>query len=269
MPDFSIDNVRIHYDLWPGPGQHIVLVHAYATNSKMWEPQIKPLAARRSVVAYDVRGFGQSSAPDDAGAYSQDRSIDDLLALLDHLKLETADICGLSMGGNIALNFALKYPERVSSLVVSGTGSGSGDPAPFVEQTSNWARIAERDGMKAFADHLMTEAVFSGYASRGPRERAHLSSLIMANTAPGVAHTAREVLAKRPPIPQLVPRMRRMKVRSLLIAGELDEPVAFATKVMADAIPDARLEVISGGGHFNNLEFPERLNRLLGEFLGA
>ncbi len=269
MSEFSIGNVQIHYDISPGPARHIVLVHAYPTTSKMWEPQVGPLSARRTVVNYDVRGFGRSSAPDDATAYSQDRSVEDLLALLDHLKLGKADICGLSMGGNIALNFALKYPGRVASLVVSGTGSGSGDPALFVEKTNNWAAIAERDGMQAYADHIMSDGVFSGYANRGPKEREHLRSLILSNKVPGVAHTARQVLAKRPPIPDLIPRMRNLNVRTFLIAGELDEAVAYSTKVMADAIPNARVEIIAGAGHFNNLEFPDLVSRLLCDFIDA
>jgi pimeloyl-ACP methyl ester carboxylesterase len=225
------------------------------------------LSNDRTVVTYDVRGFGRSAAPGDPALYSQDRSVADLLALLDHLGLQQAEICGLSMGGNIALNFALRHPVRVLSLVVSGTGSGSDDHRPFIERTNSWAAAAESRGMEAFADLVMLDGVFSEYANRGARERAYLRELILANSVAGVAHTAREVIAKRPTIPQLEPRLRELPVRTLVVAGALDPAVTLASQVMATAIPLARLEIIPDTGHFNNLEVPNAVNQLLRNFL--
>jgi pimeloyl-ACP methyl ester carboxylesterase len=267
MAEFSANGVKIHYDVSGTAARHLILVHAYPVHSAVWSPQVAALSNDRTVVTYDVRGFGRSAAPDDPALYSQDRSVADLLALLDHLGLQQADICGLSMGGNIALNFAIGHPDRVSSLVVSGTGSGSDDPKPFIERTNGWAEMAERRGIGAFADLVMLNGVFSEYADRGARERAHLRSLILGNTVPGVAHTARQVIAKRPTIRQLEPRLKELPVRTLIIAGELDPAVALPTQIMAKAIPSARLEIIRGTGHFNNVEVPDAVNRLLRDFL--
>jgi pimeloyl-ACP methyl ester carboxylesterase len=267
MSEFSVNGLHIHYDVAGDAARHLILVHAYPLHSASWAPQVAALSKDRTVVTYDVRGFGRSAAPNDPAAYSQDISVTDLLALLDHLGLQQADICGLSMGGNIALNFALRHPDRVSSLVVSGTGSGSDDQKPFIERTHGWAETAERDGMEAFADLVMVNAVFSEYADRGPRQRAHLRGLILGNTVPGVAHTARQVIAKRPTIPQLEPRLRELAVRTLIIAGELDAAVALPTEIMAKAIPKAHLEIIPDTGHFNNVEVPDTVNRVLRDFL--
>lgn len=267
MAEFSADGVTIHYDVSGSAARHLILVHAYPLHAAMWEPQVAALSNDRTVVSYDVRGFGHSAAPDDPALYSQDRYVADLLALLDHLSVRQADICGLSMGGNIALNFALGHPDRVSSLVVSGTGSGSDNPKPFIERTNAWAETAERQGMKAFADKVMLNAVFSEYADRGAPEREHLRGLILGNTVPGVAHTARQVIAKRPTIPQLEFRLKMLPVRTLIIAGELDAAVALSTQVMAKAIPNAWLKIIPGTGHFNNLEVPDVVNAVLRDFL--
>jgi pimeloyl-ACP methyl ester carboxylesterase len=267
MAAFSADGVTIHYDVSGTAARHLILVHAYPVHSAVWSPQVAALSNDRTVVTYDVRGFGLSAAPDDPAQYSQDRSVADLLALVDHLGLQQAESCGLSMGGNIALNFALRHPDRVSSLVVSGTGSGSDDQKPFIERTNSWAETAERRGMEAFADLVMLDRVFSEYADRGARERAHLRTLILANTVSGVAHTAREVIAKRPTIPQLEPRLKKLPVRTLIVAGALDLAVALASEVMAKAIPSVRLEIVPDTGHFNNLEVPDAVNRLLQDFL--
>jgi pimeloyl-ACP methyl ester carboxylesterase len=267
MPDFRADGVKIHYDVSGAGPQHIVLVHAYPTTRRMWEPQLAALGTQRTVVAYDVRGLGKSGVPREPSAYSQQHSVADLLALLNHLNLASADLCGLSMGGNIALNFALTHPERVSSLIVSGTGSGSDDRKTFLERTLDWATIAERDGIEAFADKVLQNEVFSEYANRSERKRVHLRELILDNSAIGVAMTARYVIAARPPIPELEPLMKKLAVRTLIVAGTLDAAVAFPTAIMERAIPNAQLKLIPGTGHFNNLEEPDTVNQLLLDFL--
>ncbi|MBN8956917.1 MAG: alpha/beta fold hydrolase [Rhizobiales bacterium] len=267
MPEFFADGVSIHYEKSGLGPKHIVLVHAYPTHSRMWDPQQAALGAGRVVVTYDVRGMGRSGVPSQPAAYSQDRSVADLLSLLDHLGVQRADICGLSMGGNIALNFALAHPDRVDSLVISGTGSGSDDRATFIERTIGWAETAERYGIETFADKVLENDVFSEYANRGARERAHMRGLIVENSAKGVALTARYVIAARPPIPALEARMNKLDLPTLVIAGASDGAVSFPTQIMARAIPRAQLKIIPRTGHFNNIEEPDAVNNLLRTFL--
>ena len=267
MPELSIDGVKLHYDIAGAAVRHLVLVHAYPTNRTMWAPQIEALARVRTVVAYDVRGFGLSDAPDRPDAYSQERSIADLLALVDALGQTQIDLCGLSMGGNIALNFTLAHPARVSALVVSGTGAGSDDAATFARTTNAWADAAEQVGIDAFADVILANPIFTEYTDRGARERAHLRRLITSNTVAGVAHTARQVLAKRPTINSLAPRLQQLAVPALIVTGEKDVACTRPAEVMKAALPNSRVAVIPDTGHFNNLEQPESLNRLLLDFL--
>ena len=102
----------------------------------------------------------------------------DLAALVDHLSIAQVDIFGLSMGGNIALNYALTHPERVSSLIVSGTGAGSDDPSAFAATTHAWAEAAETGGMAAFVEIISANPIFAEYANRGPMEAASLRELM-------------------------------------------------------------------------------------------
>lgn len=269
MPTLRVDGVNLHYDVSGSGAGHLILAHAYPTNRTLWAPQVEALADGRTVVAYDIRGFGLSDAPDAADAYSPDRSVADLLALVDHLGTSRVAICGLSMGGNIALNFALTHPERVSALIVSGTGAGSDDASQFAATTNAWADAAESGGMEAFAKLILAHPIFAEYGDRGPTEAALLRKLILSNTVAGVANTARRVLARRQTINALSPRLRGLPVRTLIVIGENDAACARPAQVMMDAIPGARFAAIPGTGHFNNLEAPAALNALIRRFLAA
>lgn len=267
MPSFDAEGACLHYDLAGSGARTLVLAHAYPTNRNLWTPQVEALSKTRTVIAYDLRGFGLSDAPDAPGAYSPQRSVDDLHALVEHLGVARIELCGLSMGGNVALNYALAHPERVSALVVSGTGAGSGDMAAFSQTTNAWADAAERGGIEAFADVVAANPIFAEYGDRGPAQRARLRELVAANTVPGVAHTAREVLAKRKSINVLVPRLRELRVRTLVVIGEKDVDCVAPAEAMTSAIPGARYASIPETGHFNNLEEPAALNELLLRFL--
>ena len=124
MPRVDVNGVSLYYEV-TGHGPPLVLAHGFACGLRMWDPQVNALARSWRVVTYDVRGHGISEAPDDPAAYSQAISVADLRALLEHLKMRRAAVGGLSMGGNIALNFALAHPDMVTALIVADTGAGS------------------------------------------------------------------------------------------------------------------------------------------------
>src|SRR5262245_47330131 len=132
------DGVVLHYDS-NGHGPAFIFAHAYPMNRTIWQPQVTSFLNSWRTVAYDVRGFGRSGAPIDPNSYSQDRSVADLRELLDAIDVEKAVICGLSMGGNIALNFSLKHPDRTVGLIIVDTGAGSDDPRAFASTVNGWA----------------------------------------------------------------------------------------------------------------------------------
>src|SRR5262249_10787737 len=125
MPIAPVDDIIGLYYETAGKGAPLVLVHGFACGIQSWDPQVRALSRSRRVITYDVRGHGISGAPREATAYSQERSVKDLHALLVHLGIRRAAVGGLSMGGNIALNFALAHPDMVTRLIVADTGAGS------------------------------------------------------------------------------------------------------------------------------------------------
>jgi pimeloyl-ACP methyl ester carboxylesterase len=261
-----VNGISLYYEV-TGDGPPLVLVHGFACGLRTWDPQVRALARQWRVVTYDVRGHGISEAPADPAAYSQPISIADLRALMEHLQTGPAAVGGLSMGGNIALNFALAHPEMVTALIVADTGAGSDDAADWVATVHGLADDLERHGIEAFADTAMANPLFARYAAQGPAAERFIRSCLMTHPARGLAHTGREVLTKRPSLYALAAQLRALAIPTLLIVGEHDEPCVKVHRFLADTIPGARHVVIPGVGHLTNLEAPDAFNREVEQFL--
>jgi pimeloyl-ACP methyl ester carboxylesterase len=221
------------------------------------------------VITYDVRGHGISEAPREATSYSQATSVADLRALLGHLQITRAVVGGLSMGGNIALNFALAHPDMVAGLLVADTGAGSDATADWVASVNAFADTLDRGGVEAFADQACADPLFARYVSQGPEAERFLRACLMTHRAHGLACTAREVLARRPTIYSLEPRLRELRVPTLLVVGEHDEPCLKVHRFMAETMPGATGVVIRRAGHLTNLEAPAKFNAIVRRFLST
>lgn len=266
MPLADVNGVRLYYEA-SGKGRPVVLVHGFGCGVRSWDPQVAALSRTRRVVAYDVRGHGLSDAPADAAAYSQPISVEDLRGLLASLRIRRAAVIGLSMGGNIALNFALAHPAMVSALVVADTGAGSDGTGDWIAGAQAYAHAAETGGMEAFADRAMANPLFARYARKGPEAERFIRSCLMTHRARGIAHTAREVLAKRPTVYALADGLASLRVPTLLVVGEEDEPCRKVHDFMARTIPGATSVVLRGTGHLSNLEARARFNAAVTRFL--
>ncbi|HYB42128.1 MAG TPA: alpha/beta fold hydrolase [Candidatus Methylomirabilis sp.] len=268
MPIASINGIRVYHEA-AGKGAPLVLVHGFACGIRSWDPQARGLSRSRLVITYDVRGHGISEAPPEPTAYSQPASVEDLRALLVHLGIRRAAVGGLSMGGNIALNFALAHPDMVTQLVVADTGAGSDDTADWIATVHDFAETLDRRGMEAFADLACANPLFARYIAQGPSAERFIRSCLMTHRAHGIAHTAREVLAKRPPIYALESRLRQLEVPTLLIVGEDDAPCVKVHRFMADCLRRSTHIVLRGRGHLTNLEAPAAFNAAIRRFVGS
>ncbi len=265
MPGVTVNGVRLHYDE-AGAGPPLLLIHAFPVGRRMWEPQMPALSARHRVIAYDVRGFGLSDAPKDPAQYSQAISVEDARGLLAAIGAAPAAVCGLSMGGNIALNLALSHPEAVSKLIACDTGAGSEDPAGFRARCEEYVAAAET-GVERFFEAVMEWPVFADYGKRGEGERGLLHELVLAQPAHGIALTARHSLATRRPIYALEAGLRSLRVPTLVVYGERDEACVQTSEFMGRVIPGARVWKVLGATHFVNLDEPDLFNRTVLDFL--
>ena len=122
MPHITAgDGVRLYYEE-AGSGSAVVFVHEYAGDYRTWEPQMRYFARAHRCITYSQRGYPPSDVPDDPGKYSQDHCRDDVIAVMDALKIDKAHVVGHSMGAATALHVGIHYPERCLSVTAAGCG---------------------------------------------------------------------------------------------------------------------------------------------------
>ena len=262
------DGVKLHYEE-AGSGTPIVFVHEFAGDGRSWEPQMRHFARRYRCIAYNARGYPPSGVPDNFEHYSQARARDDIRSVLDGLGLPTAHVVGLSMGAFATLHYGMQYPERALSITVAGGGYGA-HPAQYAEfQASardNSKLIAEK-GMGHFAatyGHGPTRVQFQ---NKDPRGFAEYIEQLSGHSALGSANTMLGYQSRRPSLYDLTAEMQRMRVPTLIMAGDEEEPCLEACLLMKRCIPSAGLAILPRSGHGINLEEPALFNALLEDFL--
>ena len=145
---FEFNNGRIYFEV-SGSGETIVLIHGHSLDHRMWQDQVKLFSNKYRVITYDMRGYGKSSVP--SGKYSD---YDDLQALLEHLKIVKVNIIGLSLGGEVAIDFTLKYPQSVNRLIVADSSLGG------YKSTVDWDVHAEEQGVEKGIENWLNHQVF-------------------------------------------------------------------------------------------------------------
>ncbi len=264
MPHVSTNDIATFYEE-AGQGPPVVLIHGHTLDLRLWDAQVAPLVdGGYRVVRYDVRGHGQSEAP--ASSYTYQNYSLDLRDLLDHLKVDVpAHLVALSMGGGIALQFALDHPQRIASLVlVDSTVPGFDYSPEYADAVEELVRVARSEGPRTALDQVwLTHPLFDG-VRRFPDRFDFLKSIVL-------AYPARDYLDETEyPQPQwqVIDRLHEVSAPTLVLVGEMDLPdFRLIAEILAANIATARIEVIPDAGHLLNLEQPEAFNRALLGFL--
>lgn len=261
----SIDGIRIEYEQRDGRGVPIIFLHGFGVGRRMWCHQMRAFAGRNRVIALDFPGHGGSDSPADLNAYSEQKFVEIVIALMDHLKITRAVIVGLSMGGGIALKFAIDHPERTAGLLFADTGSGSDDAATFREQTMARVAVLRQKGLDAFVQMMLTEPTTIRYVSGSPWKRRHVQLMEQRNNAIGLAMVLEGVQAARPATQDRA--LERISAPTVALVGEFDTACIKSTRYAAAKIPGARYVEPPGLGHLTALENPAAFNRALAELL--
>jgi 3-oxoadipate enol-lactonase len=258
------DKVRIYYEAH-GSGTPLVLAYGIGGNVEMWDVNRDALAARHRLVLWEPRGHARSGSPDDPAKYSFERWVFDLKAVLDHLGIRKAHIGGLSLGAGIATRFALRFPARVRSLVVTNSSSAAGLPLS-VENLVMRARSIEitlTKGMDAMAEYAMAaNPNLSERLALDPGARAEFYEEYRRLSPIGYANSLRALIA----MDHITDQLRRLRMPVLLIGADRD-PSLEPMKVMHRRVRGSRLVVLSPASHFGNRDQPEAWNRTVLEFL--
>jgi 3-oxoadipate enol-lactonase len=261
MPYLERDEAKIWWDS-EGSGDPVLLIMGLGYPSDMWYRLLPALTERHRAIWFDNRGVGRTGVP--PGPYPMEMMADDAAAVLDDAGEDSAHVVGVSMGGVIAQELALRHPHRVRSLVLACTHPGGAEAEPLEEAAAQM--LTARAGLSP--QEAAEIAVPFVYAESTPRERVEEDiARRMANpTSPqGYLNQLQGVLAHG----GTHSRLGSISVPTLVVHGTADRLVPPANaRILAAAIPGARLELIGGAGHIFFTDAPERSAKVLSDFLG-
>lgn len=258
----AVNGVNLAVDV-RGQGAAVLFIHGYPLDHTLWEHQLAHLEGWMRI-APDLRGMGQSDAPD--LGYSMATYAEDLLALVNSLGVERVVLCGVSMGGYIAFEMLRRARERVRGLVLVNSRAEADTPEGRRARDASAAQARE-GGAESIAATMLPRILARAAPTENPALVERVRAMMEGTPVSGILG-AIAALRDRPDSLPLLPTLAGLP--TLVIAGEDDQLIpAERARVMADAIPGARLAMIPGAGHLCPIERPEVVTGLLAEFLAG
>lgn len=252
----GVSAVGLYYEI-RGTGEPLVFVHAFSVDGRIWDPQITAFGSEFKVIRYDLRGHGRSAAPEEP--YT---AFDDLRALLDELAIERATLVGLSAGSEIAIDFAITYPDRVARLVLAAPGLGgyTAPPLPWAQPVFEAAGAGEsRRAARLWAE----TPIMAMHTNRAAEEV--VTSLVMENWRLWTYRRTEQALS-----PPAIGRLEEISCPVLVIVGDRDLPHILDIASLIEAeVEDATTITIPGAGHIVNLDTPDAFNEAVAAFVKA
>jgi pimeloyl-ACP methyl ester carboxylesterase len=244
-----------------GAGEPLLLIHGLGYARWGWEPVVDSLAEQHDVVLFDNRGIGESDAPN--GLYSVRMLAEDAVAVLDAAELERAHVLGTSLGGMVALQVALDWPERVDRLVLACTTPGGAAAAPMPDRTIRLMQEAPalplEVALRRFVENAFGPEPDQALVERILQHRLATAQSSAAWTAQAAAGASFDVWE----------RVAEIRLPTLVLTGDEDAVVdPRNSELLAARVPGARLETFPGTGHLFFWEQPERFVQAVTEFLG-
>lgn len=262
MPSIERDGVPIHFDD-VGTGPPMVLGHSILCSGEMWMYQVPRLVERYRVINIDQRGHGQSVPA--TGPYELQDMVEDAIAVMDHLEIESAVWAGLSMGGMVAMHAAISNPARVSALVLLDTHAGAETLYKKIKYRA-MSVGTKLFGMRPFFPAVIPLLFGQTSCAENPALIEDWKERIAAIDVPSVTRAV-SVLVKRPSI---VDQLADVAVPSLVIVGEEDASLPPPiSREIAETLPNASLVIIPGAGHLSALEKPNEVSEAMLGFLDS
>ena len=264
------DGAKLYFEE-TGSGYPMLFIHEFGADHRQWETQVRYFSRFYRCVTVNARGYPPSEVPQDEGLYDHVHQVEDIGAVMRHLKIDKAHIVGLSMGAYATLNFGLRHPEMASALVVAGCGSGAprAERTRFREEAEILSARLLNEGMAPIAQALALGATRIQLQNKDPRGWEEFTRHLSEHSAKGSAYTLRKYQAIRPSLYDLEDELRQLKVPTLLAVGDEDEPCLDTNLFLKRMIPSSGLWVAPKTGHAINLEDPAAFNYAVSEFLAT
>ncbi|NUM47379.1 MAG: alpha/beta fold hydrolase [Anaerolineales bacterium] len=266
MPTLLSNGITLYYETH-GSGEPLVLINGLAYDLWMWHKMVPFLAEHFQVITFDNRGAGQSDAP--KGPYSADMLADDLAGLLEGLGIPQAAIFGHSMGGFIAQAFALKYPEKVSKLILAATNFGGPRHAPITQEAMAVLMDISGDPAARLRRGIVVSCA-PGFSEANADFVEEWINYRLAHPLNPESYQAQlaiglSLLAEPASFEK---KLSAVQAPTLILFGEHDKVVPPANaQLLAQALPHAQIEILPNAGHFFPFEIPEPAAKTVTQFL--
>jgi 3-oxoadipate enol-lactonase len=260
--NISINNLSVSYnDLGPDDAPVIIFIHGFPLNKSMWDVQVEALKENYRVIAYDIRGHGNSEPGIDE--FFIELFVNDLLRLMEKLGIEKSIMCGLSLGGYIALNAVLKYPERFDGLVLNDTQCIA-DTNEIKENRCQAIIRIMKNGVEQYANEIIKNLFALESFTKKENVIDTVKEMIVNTPKQSLCNTL-HALAERK---ETCRRLKEINIPTLIMVGNEDKitPIAVAQQ-MHEKILNSKFEIIQQAGHLSNLENPIAFNTHMLKFL--
>lgn len=256
ISDFKIS----YYDVGEGTVP-IIFLHGFPFDKSMWKAQLEHLKENNRVIAVDIRGFGKSI--DEVTPLSMELFTEDLILFMEELNIERAILCGLSMGGYIALDAIKRFPERFDALILCDTQCIA-DTSEVKEKRHKTIEEINTNGSAIFKEKFIKSVFHSETLANKPVLVDELRTVVNQNSD-RVIKAGLLALANRSETCSI---LKNITIPTLIICGRQDEVTPLAqSEAMHISIPNSELRIIDNAGHVSNLESPVEFNSYINEFL--
>jgi pimeloyl-ACP methyl ester carboxylesterase len=245
----------LHYEV-QGKGEAVVLIHSGGADLRDWEFIAPQLAQTYQVITFDGRGAGQSPPLLEPAHY-----VEDLRQLLDHFNLDRTILVGHSIGGQIATDFALAYPDRVTRLVLVAPGLSGFQFSPDVQQWFGQIKAAAPD-VEKMVERMLEHPVYSVVMSSPQRQ--HMVEMTMHNTKRSFEWKTYEMRWAQPPT---IDRLSELQTKTLFIIGKQDMADNLHVAELFQQVPDIRFAYIEGADHMPTLTHADEVSSKIIQFL--
>lgn len=261
----EVNGGKLYYEI-AGAGHPLVLIHGGLVDSRLWDDQLRVFAQHYRVIRYDIRGFGKSTPiTKDTPSYSM---VEDLHSLLQQLGIEKTALLGLSLGGGIAIDFTLAYPEMVDALIPVAAGlSGFTPPAGANaqwEEIDSYLEKGDFEQAVELENRMWTDGPHRTPDQVDPKVRARVHEMNLHN----YEIQSPEGTEPEPPKKRAAAHLDEIHVPTLIIVGDQDVSyILEIADILADTIEGAKKVVIPNTAHHLNMEQPDTFNRAVLDFL--